>query len=88
MHDQDRLKTFSLAEKELGAFVAAVGQTRGTEAGRRAAEYWVEALEQLDAAAQPPFDWRRITITAASRLARETISTAGRSHSSVGQLNC
>ena len=76
MNERDTQKSISLAEKELGAFVGAVGRTRGTEASRRAAEYWVEALEQLDDAAQPHFDWRKITIAAASLLASETISSA------------
>lgn len=56
------------AERELGAFLAAVRQQFGPEATERAGMYWIEALE---AAGQPCSrnSLRRITILAASRLA-------------------
>jgi hypothetical protein len=57
------------AERELGAFVAAVTDAFGAEEARRAAEDWLEELESM-----PLPDglssclWRTITITSAARL--------------------
>jgi hypothetical protein len=58
------------AERELGAFLAAVRQGFSCEAASRAGDYWLEAFEAADPPAnQGHPDWRRITIAAASRLA-------------------
>ena len=73
MNEQDQCMVMSSAERELSAFLLSIQRLRGDEAARLAAEYWIESLEQLDAAAGLEFDWRKITIAAASRLAKETI---------------
>ncbi len=58
------------AEKELAAFSQAVLELFGSEQARLSAEDWIEELELMDlpAGAGSP-DWRRLTISAASRLA-------------------
>ena len=58
------------AEKEMGAFVLAVGRVWGTVAAARAAEYWVESAEgarPLSVDGRP--NWRQLTVLASSRLA-------------------
>lgn len=58
------------AERELGAFIKAVTDCFGPEQARLAAEDW---LEEFDSKETLPglggYDWRSITIAAASRLA-------------------
>ena len=71
MNDNDTLGVLSAAERELGAFLTTVRRSFGAEAARRASGYWMDALEQFDPAGCPDFDWRKITIAAASRLAGE-----------------
>ena len=62
------------AERELGAFLAAVRQGFSSEAASRAGDYWLEAFEAADPPAnQAHPDWRRITIAAASRLATQEL---------------
>jgi hypothetical protein len=62
------------AEREFAAFLAAVKQKFGAAAMRRAANYWLEALDSKpEPAALSARDWRTITIAAASRLACESI---------------
>jgi len=60
------------AERELGAYFAAVAELFGAEAAAHAAECWIALLETTNL---PVFDgrlsWREITILAASRLAIE-----------------
>ena len=60
-------KTISLAERELGAFLAAVRQQYGADAALRAADYWIEALERVEPHPAASH-WRRVTLAAASRL--------------------
>jgi len=58
------------AEKEMGAFVLAVGRVWGPAAAARAAEYWVELAEgasPLSVDGRP--NWRQLTVLASSRLA-------------------
>ena len=58
------------AEKEMGAFVLAVGRVWGRVAAARAAEYWVESAEgarPLSVDGRP--NWRQLTVLASSRLA-------------------
>jgi hypothetical protein len=60
------------AEREMGAFVVAIRELFGEMAGAKAAEFWVEAAENVD----DPFmhcssRWRYISMIAASRLASE-----------------
>jgi hypothetical protein len=60
------------AERELGAFQAAVRSMFGPDAALRAANHWLDALET----SEPVLDatvatLRRVTIQAASRVARE-----------------
>jgi hypothetical protein len=57
------------AEREMGAFVAAVGPV----AAVRAAEHWIELAESIG----PPLEdgrpnWRKLTIMASSRLATDS----------------
>jgi CheY-like chemotaxis protein len=60
------------AEREMGAFVAAVGRRSGPAAAVRAAEHWIELAESTSL---PLVDgrpnWRTLTIMAASRLATD-----------------
>ena len=56
------------AEKELSAFIAAVDQLFGAEQAQKAAENWVEELEETDWwSGASVIDWRGITIAAAAR---------------------
>ncbi|HEV7966730.1 MAG TPA: hypothetical protein VGP19_04125 [Candidatus Acidoferrales bacterium] len=58
------------AEKELSAFFAAVHQLFGAEQARKAAENWIQELEELDWSSEASvIDWRRVTIAAAARFA-------------------
>jgi hypothetical protein len=60
----------ALAERELSAFVSAVHQLFGAEQAWRAADSWIEELEQADWPSEAPvIDWRKVTIAAAGRLA-------------------
>jgi hypothetical protein len=57
------------AEKELSAFFAAVHQLFGAEQAKKAAENWIEELEEVDWSSEASvIDWRRVTIAAAARL--------------------
>jgi hypothetical protein len=59
----------ALAERELSAFVTAVHQLFGAEQASRAADSWIEELEQTDWSSEAPIiDWRKVTIAAAGRL--------------------
>jgi hypothetical protein len=56
------------AEKELSAFVAAVHQLFGAEQAQKAAENWIEELEETDLSSEASvIDWRRVTSAAAAR---------------------
>lgn len=58
------------AERELSAFTTAVHQLFGPEQARRAADIWMEELEQTDWMSEAQaIDWRAATIAAAVRLA-------------------
>jgi hypothetical protein len=58
------------AEMELSAFVAAVHQLFGTEQAWKAAGIWIEVLKRADwPSVASVIEWRRITISAAARLA-------------------
>ena len=60
------------AERELGAFLAAVPQVLGDAEVERAADLWLSTLENLDwNGGDPGRLFRRITIDTVSRLARE-----------------
>jgi hypothetical protein len=76
--DSDRsshaAQPYSARRAEFAAFLAAVKQKFGAAAMRRAANYWLEALDSKpEPAALSARDWRTITIAAASRLACESI---------------
>jgi hypothetical protein len=61
------------AEKELGAFVAAVSRLWGPSAAARAAEYWIalaEGLSPHSVDSRP--NWRQLTVLASSRLALDS----------------
>jgi hypothetical protein len=56
------------AKKELSAFFAAVHQLFGAEQAQKAAENWIEELEELDWSSEASvINWRRVTIAAAAR---------------------
>jgi len=60
----------SMAERVLGAFLCAVEQSYGPEQAALSAEDWLTELDSFDV--DPDFtesDWRKVTITAAVRLA-------------------
>ena len=58
------------AKKELSAFFAAVHQLFGAEQAQKAAEIWIEVLKRTDwPSVASVIEWRRITISAAARLA-------------------
>ena len=58
----------SSAEKELSAFFAAVHQLFGAEQAQKAAENWIEELEETDWSSEASvIDWRGVTIAAAAR---------------------
>lgn len=58
------------AERELSAFTTAVHQLFGPEQARRAADIWMEELEQTDWMSEAQaIDWRAATIAVAVRLA-------------------
>jgi hypothetical protein len=72
---EDASSPLAGAEREMGAFLRAVGRRLGPEAARRAANYWIEAFESSAGyCGRPGSVWRRITIAAASRLAQETVT--------------
>jgi hypothetical protein len=60
------------AERELGAFLCAVQRQFGPQVTGRAGIYWIEALEAIDRPSRNLISLRRITILAASRLARDS----------------
>ncbi len=58
------------AEKELSAFFAAVHQLFGAEQAQKAAENWIQELEETDSSSEASLvDWRGVTIAAAARFA-------------------
>lgn len=65
-------RLFADAQRELEAFVMAVGELFGSPEAASAAEQWIELAERME---PPPVDgspnWRHITIAAASQLAKE-----------------
>jgi hypothetical protein len=72
-HCQQCRQQIADAEREMGAFVAAVGRHSGPVAAVRAAEHWIELLESIG----PPLvdgrpNWRKLTIMASSRLATDS----------------
>jgi hypothetical protein len=63
----------STAEMEMAAFVSAVNELFGSELAQRAAEYWLEMLDEADwSFNEQDHNWRAITIAAASRLTSGT----------------
>jgi hypothetical protein len=64
------------AERELAAFVSAVSASLGPDQAGLAADQWIEELLSLDFSdgLRIP-DWRQITITAASLLAKHSATT-------------
>jgi hypothetical protein len=56
------------AEKELTAFFSAVHRLFGAEQARKAAENWIEVLEETDWSSEASvINWRGVTIVAAAR---------------------
>jgi hypothetical protein len=63
-------RELAAAERELGAFLMAVRTLFGNGEASRAAEDWIELVEQTEAPCVDGFpNWRCITIAAANRLA-------------------
>ncbi|MGD0798591.1 MAG: hypothetical protein ABR910_12800 [Acidobacteriaceae bacterium] len=63
-------RQFAAATREMGAFTKAAGILFGRRAASRAAEHWLALAENAEAAADGYPNWRRITIAAASQLAK------------------
>ena len=55
------------AERELGAFLAAIGELFGAEEARRAAKDWLDELE-LQETSGGDLNWRAITVSTTIRL--------------------
>jgi hypothetical protein len=63
-------KLMTMAECELGAFIAAVTELFGSEQARLAAEDWLDELVLMEALpGLTRRDWRSITIASSARLA-------------------
>jgi len=59
-----------LAERELSAFIAAVGASYGPEQAELSAEDWIEESELMDSSPRSEIrNWRAVTIAASARLA-------------------
>ena len=59
-----------MAERELGAFFAAVTELFGPEQARLSVEDWLEELESLDTLpGLRNCDWRQVTLAVLTRLA-------------------
>ena len=59
-----------MAERELGAFFAAVTELFGPEQARLSVEDWLEELQSLDTLpGLRNCDWREVTVAASTRLA-------------------
>jgi hypothetical protein len=73
------------AERELAAFVNAVSESLGPSQAGLSADVWIEELLSMDFpdGSRIP-DWRRITIMAASRLAKRSTITAFRQSGLIG----
>ena len=71
---------FAQAERELSSFLRAVDERFGADAGARATEFWFAELEALPLApaegCEECFDFRLVSIAAASQLARERSARA------------
>jgi len=64
------------AERELTAFITAVGEIFGSAAAVRAAEYWIELAETVSPyAVEDRPNWRKLTIMASCRVAADSIFT-------------
>jgi hypothetical protein len=66
------LQQIADAEREMGAFVAAVGRHSGPVAAVSAAEHWIELSESISPTSvdgRP--NWRELTIMASCRLATD-----------------
>lgn len=63
-------RAFPTAETELAAFMTAVREMYGPEEASESAEDWLQELEAVNWALDARnFNWRRLTIAAAARLA-------------------
>ena len=61
------------AEKELGAFVTAVGRIWGSAVAARAAEHWIKLAEGLSPqSVDSRPNWRQLTVLASSLLAMDS----------------
>lgn len=59
-----------MAERELAAFLNAVTELYGTEEAEMAAEIWLDELQGMNNLPGPAIrDWRKVTVSALSRLA-------------------
>ena len=65
--------SLSEAEREMAAFVAAAEELYGAEAGRFAADYWIEQVNSVDSSDSEWSTLRQVTVAAASRLAENTV---------------
>jgi hypothetical protein len=66
------------AERELGAFMKAVTDSFGPAEAMLAADDWIQELDSIEALPEVgAYDWRSLTIAAASRLAARVITRSG-----------
>lgn len=78
-HSPSDAELIALAERELGAFIAAVTELFGPEQARLAAEDWVDDLESMDGLPGPTRrDWGSVTVAASAQLARRMNNNVGR----------
>lgn len=70
----DQRHQSQMIERALAAFFQAVAKEYGLEEAARAAQDWIEEFQRAGAVA--PIDWRSITTTAASHLARRVAAVA------------
>jgi hypothetical protein len=67
-------RQLTAAEKEMGAFVKAVGTLFGSVEALHAADHWIEIAGRIEAPLiVGSTNWRHITIAAASEFAKERL---------------
>ena len=72
MMDFSLAQMTSTAERELGAFMLAVSQTKGPERVKEAGDLWLQMLEEADGIADNPQQvFRQTTIRALAELSAE-----------------
>jgi hypothetical protein len=68
-HDPPCSDSMTMADRELAAFFSAVRELFGAEQARLAAEDWLHELAAMNILPFSSYEWRRITLEVAARLA-------------------